>query len=350
MVMGEMASASSPKDPAPQHAERCDVVNGDASDTAFTIGPMSFLAHAWPTAWAHYWRPGAQALEGADHTIVRPADALAKGPGSGAASIVVVHGGMGISAPAKPGRFSGGIALAEPNASHPGAGEPARPADPLRAWASDDDRWMIEQRPVFSATFDTAQRRLTICADDDTAPHLSLGNALRVLTSALLPIEHDGLMLHASSGILADQGIVFAGISTAGKSTMAAGFVDTCYLTDDVTLLANVTKAPMLVATPFHGALGRRGVARAAPLRALCILGDKVTHTRIERLTPHAAVVHIIRHVARFFPERTLTGHLLDLVTQLVHTVPVRLVHRSLADPSDDIVRAVLRDVRGSAG
>ena len=295
-------------EPAPSMAQRVET-SGAPFVNAFGIGPLRFSAADWPTAWTHFW---------ALHAIP---------PEGSAASIDVVYVPVGADELEVPGALL---------------------TEAIRASGSDGLQWTIAMNRVFSAAFDVDARRLTIRAAADTAAQMALGNSLRVLTSALLPLQHDGLMVHASSGILQGQGIAFAGISTAGKSTMAEGFKDTSYLTDDVTLLGTISSAPRLLASPFYGALGRRGEVRSAPLRALCVLGDKVDTTRIERLLGAAAVSQVIRHVARFFPERTLTARLLDLVMMLVHTVPVLLVHRSLADKSDDLVRAVLRDV-GSA-
>lgn len=176
-------------------------------------------------------------------------------------------------------------------------------------------------------------------------PMLTLGNPLRGLVATWLPTRWDGLMLHGCSGILDEEGVVIAGVSTAGKTTLALGFSDVTYLGDDVALVVHASTAPTLTASPFFGSAGVQGADRSAPLRAVAVLVGKVIDgpSTYLRVPPARAALELLRHVASFTKDRALVQRLLDVTGALVQRVPVVLVQRSLADASDDVVRSVLR-------
>lgn len=276
----------------------------------FAIGPLHFRAREWPIAWSRYWAPYVTPGSATALTI----DVVASDP----------SGQLEVFLPAGADAVHG-----------------------IRASGSDGSRWTIGIDRVFAAAYDIADRRLTIHSNDDTAPHMALGTSLRVLTSALLPVEHEGLMMFASSRIIGDNGIAFAGMSSAEKSSFGEGALDSSAVTTEITLLGSVSSTPTLLAAPFHGALGGRGEVGSVPLRALCIRGDKLGPMGVERMQGSAAAAGVVQHAARFFPERPLAVRLLDLIMKLVRTVPVFQVHRSLADQGDDVLRAALHSVLG---
>lgn len=209
--------------------------------------------------------------------------------------------------------------------------------------------WELRGRGQFLARYDEDNRRMDLhLASNDEDPVLVLGNVLRGLTATMLPTRHDGLMIHACAGIRDGAGVLVAGVSTAGKSTLALGFERTEYLSDDVALVSGIHGAPMLEPSPFFGAAGRRGPELRAPLRAIGILVDKVLGP-VERSSyqcvPRArAAAELLRHVARFTSDRQLSDRLLELTVALAERVQVVLVKRSLQDRSDDVVATILRE------
>ncbi|MCC7070210.1 MAG: hypothetical protein IT383_02740 [Deltaproteobacteria bacterium] len=207
--------------------------------------------------------------------------------------------------------------------------------------------WELLGLGLFVARYDEAKSRMDMrIASDDDDPGLVLGNALRGLAATALPARHDGLMIHACAGIHDGAGVLVAGISTAGKSTLALGFERTVYLSDDVALVSAIHEAPTLEPSPFFGAAGRRGPELQAPLRAIGVLVDKVLDPEAPssfECVPHArAAAELLRHVARFSSDRELSDRLLALTVALTERVPVVLVKRSLRDPSDEVVRSIL--------
>lgn len=209
--------------------------------------------------------------------------------------------------------------------------------------------WELRGRGHFLARYDEANRRMDLrLASNDEDPVLVLGNALRGLTATMLPTRHDGLMIHACAGIRDGAGLLVAGVSTAGKSTLALGFERTEYLTDDVALVSGIHGAPMLEPSPFFGSAGRRGPDLRAPLRAIGILVDKVldpsARSSYQRVPRARGAAELLRHVARFTSDRQLSDRLLELTVALAERVPVVLVKRSLQDRSDDVVATILRE------
>lgn len=180
-------------------------------------------------------------------------------------------------------------------------------------------------------------------------PQITLNNALRIWTSISLPTERDGLMLHAASCILEERGVVIAGVSGAGKSTFANGLKEATYLTDDITLVDRLSTEPRLLATPFHGSLGRVGADEEADLKVVGILSQSPDKTRIRRLKPAEAATSLLRHVVAFSSDKRLTGPILDRVASLVQNVPVFDIARSLDDSSDEVCKKLLAAAEANA-
>jgi hypothetical protein len=210
--------------------------------------------------------------------------------------------------------------------------------------------WRVLSPGMFAAELDLHARHYIVrSGDPDIEPELALKNPLRALLATLMPLEHNGLMIHACAGILNDAGVLVAGVSTAGKTTLALGFRDTTYLTDDVTLvgrLSSTAPQPQLLASPFFGGAGVRGVDATAPLRAIGILVgkelDPQKRSSFERVRSAQGCAALLRHVARFTKDRELSGLLIDQAAHLVEHVPVVLIRRSLLDTSDLVVAQVL--------
>lgn len=210
-------------------------------------------------------------------------------------------------------------------------------------------QWEFRGRGQFLARYDEDAGCVKVrLRTPDEDPALVLGNVLRGVVATSLPNHCDGLMIHACAGICDGKGIIAAGVSTAGKSTMALGFERTQYLSDDVALVTGVNAEPTLAPSPFFGVAGRRGADVSAPLRAIGILVGKVrepeTRSSFERVAQARAAAELVRHVARFSTDRELTGRLFDLTIALTERVPVVLVRRSLRDASDDVVRGIIAE------
>ncbi len=187
---------------------------------------------------------------------------------------------------------------------------------------------------------------LRLIAASSTSPRMTLGNGLRLFLSSWLPYRLGGLMFHAAAGILDGRGMLFPGISTAGKSTIANGFAATTYLSDDIAIVDGLPTTARLVGTPFFGVNGRRGSPERAPLAAVGILSGRSTMgTSIERLAPARAAQALLRHVVSFTRDPALLDATLARTTALAMSVPVFSVKRDLADDSDTVVVRLLEAI-----
>jgi hypothetical protein len=189
---------------------------------------------------------------------------------------------------------------------------------------------------------DTHRLDVNVLAHADHA-HITLGNALRAAASVAMPLCFDGLMLHSSSVVLDDEGLVFAGLSTAGKTTMALGFVEGQFLSDDISLVMHLSTKPTLVESPFFGSAGRRGFALNAPLRGLALLGKDPQETRIGTIGRASAAVELMRHVVCFSEDGAVGAAIMARVDALTQGVAIRRLWRFLDEPSDSVGRKLLR-------
>jgi hypothetical protein len=203
--------------------------------------------------------------------------------------------------------------------------------------------WTVFHERVFSAHYQQNLERIDLevkCNQNE--PRLILDNVLRGVVSAMLPLRFNGLMLHASSGLLNDEGIFFAGLSTAGKTTMAEGMQKAKFLSDDISLVRNLSTAPELMASPFFGALGRRGADEDGPLRAVALLEKDEKETRITPVGKQQACIELMRHVVCFAHDAKLKDAIFSRVLELVERVPVFRVARFIETPSDEICQQLL--------
>jgi hypothetical protein len=214
------------------------------------------------------------------------------------------------------------------------------------AGSGSDGTWSFYKPGYFSAVLDAKGGRLFIQVAEDMEhePRLTLENALRATASLLLPLHADGLMWHGASGIFQGQGLLFPGISTAGKTTLGLGFRDVTYLSDDVSLVDQCGDTPRLLPSPFFGIAGKKGAREVAPLAAICVLTEKAKKppTRIEKIPVRQAPQFLMRHVVCWSPEPEVQGALLDRVIALATRIPIFSVSRHLSTSSDALFAQVL--------
>ena len=184
--------------------------------------------------------------------------------------------------------------------------------------ACSDSCWQFT-RNDFHAVFDTRTRRGTL----NFAPNpYSVDTLLRVLHSILLA-RTGGLLLHASSAIRHGHGLLFSGISGAGKTTIARlAPPDVRLLTDEVSYLRREGSSFRVFGTPFSGELGIQGENVSAPVRALYLIEHGVAN-HIERVPEVEAVRRLMRNTLFFAHEKCLVGEVFSTVCDLARHVPV---------------------------
>ncbi len=218
-----------------------------------------------------------------------------------------------------------------------------KPVDRVNAFF--DERGLrVEVDGVLRATWALDASPVVINIDEDfSLPHVTLGNVLRAAVATWLPVQGDGLMMHASSAILDGRGALFAGVSTAGKTTLALGLERGRFLSDDITLVERLATAPRLIPSPFFGSAGRRGHELDGPLVAVGLLAKSAdSETRLERLGRTAALKELLRHVVAFSHDKTFSEATLARLLALVEQVPVFRIARSLETPADEVMARLL--------
>lgn len=272
------------------------------NEATFDVGAVQLVADSWPADWLTYARESYFPGSGGDRPLRVRYEAL--------------------SSPAKP-----------------------EAAPQTRAMLEATGRLSFCKGPDLRGTFDEGANLLEVWATrEGSPPRLSLENALRLLLSTWLPYRWGGLMLHASAGVLEGKGVAFAGLSTAGKSTLATGFEETTYLSDDITLLDDLAESPRLIGAPFFGVSGWRGAQTVAPLAALGVLSHGGEQTSVRRLSQGEAAEALLRHVVCFSEDPAVLAAVLARIGELSAAVPVFEVARSLNDSADEVVRRLLEE------
>jgi hypothetical protein len=175
------------------------------------------------------------------------------------------------------------------------------------------------QRGDFRATWDARARRGHIrqCPN----PY-SIDTVLRI-THSLVLAEEGGFLVHAASAIRGRRAFLFAGISGAGKTTMARlAPSDATVLTDEISYVRRIGNGYTAYGTPFAGELARVGANTSAPLETLYLLVQG-PENRIKSVTKIDAARTLMRHILFFAEEKEMVARVFDSVLEFVSRVEV---------------------------
>jgi hypothetical protein len=199
------------------------------------------------------------------------------------------------------------------------AGEPS---DADAQVSRDGAVWRF-RRGDFRATWDARARRGRIrqCPN----PY-SIDTVLRI-THSLILADEGGFLVHAASAIRGGAAYLFAGVSGAGKTTMARlAPPDAVVLTDEISYVRRIGGSYRAYGTPFAGELARSGVNTSAPVASLFLL-EQGPENRIEPVAQIDAARALMRHILFFAQEEEMVARVFDAVLEFVCNVDVsRLV------------------------
>ena len=197
-------------------------------------------------------------------------------------------------------------------------------------------RWVME-RSDHRAEWDPQSHRGWV---RQSANPYAIDGVLRMLHSLILARE-GGFLVHAASAVRNGRVFVFAGVSGAGKTTLARlAPPDVTLLTDEISYVREARSQKVLdpkseiqnpksyeaFGTPFAGELARIGQKVRAPLQTLFLL-KQGAENRIEPLSEGQAARELLRHVLFFARDEELVGMVFETVCDFVTRVPVsRLV------------------------
>ena len=179
-------------------------------------------------------------------------------------------------------------------------------------------RWLIERNDL-RAEWDAAER---CCRILQSLNPYSIDTVLRIVHTLILARE-GGLLVHAASAVRNGKAFVFAGVSGAGKTTIASlAPADVMLLTDEISYLRRKDHGFFAYGTPFAGELAKSGENIQAPQAALYFL-HKGPENAIERMRASEALRRLLRNVLFFAHDPELVDLVFETAYELVRRVPV---------------------------
>ncbi len=179
--------------------------------------------------------------------------------------------------------------------------------------------WCL-QRGDFRAEWDPLTRRGWIRQSPN--PY-SLDTVLRIVHTLILARE-GGMLMHSSSAVRNGRAYLFAGVSGAGKTTMARlAPPDVHVLTDEMSYLRLENGGYFAYGTPFAGDLARPGENLRAPLAGIYLLAQG-SENRIDAIPAAEAVRGLLANILFFAQDRQLVQAIFASAIDLAERVPVR--------------------------
>jgi hypothetical protein len=150
----------------------------------------------------------------------------------------------------------------------------------------------------------------------------SIDAVLRILHSLLL-VKQGGFLLHAASAIRNGKAFLFAGVSGAGKTTIARlAPEDATLLTDEISYVRKPGNVYAACGTPFTGELQKLGENISAPIATLYLLA-KGPANRIEPVPAAEAARALLTNILFFAKDQEMIGALLQSACEFVGRIPV---------------------------
>jgi hypothetical protein len=129
--------------------------------------------------------------------------------------------------------------------------------------------------------------------------------------------------LHAASAIRNGKAFLFAGVSGAGKTTIARlAPEDATLLTDEISYVRKPGNVYAACGTPFTGELQKLGENISAPIAALYLLA-KGPANRIEPVPAAEAARALLTNILFFAKDQEMIGALLQSACEFVGRIPV---------------------------
>ena len=197
----------------------------------------------------------------------------------------------------------------------PGEGSPD---DDVRVYRS-NGQWRLE-RGDFRAEWDPAARHGRI---RQSANPYSIDSVLRIVHTLVLARE-GGFLLHAASAVRNGKAFVFAGVSGAGKTTLARlAPADADVLSDEISYIRKEAGSYYAYGTPFAGELARAGENLRAPLDTIYLLNQGAGN-HVSSMGKADAAHGILASVLFFAEDAELVRTVFLSALDLVERVPVR--------------------------
>jgi hypothetical protein len=182
----------------------------------------------------------------------------------------------------------------------------------------DSGPWYLD-RSDFHVEWDSSSANGRI---RQTATPYSIDAVLRIVHTLLLAKE-GGFLLHAASAVRNGRAFLFAGVSGAGKTTIASlAPKDAVLLTDEISYVRKEADGYSACGTPFTGELAKLGENIQAPIAALYLLA-KGPRNQIEPLGNAEAVRALLSSILFFAKDSELVQLVFHSACEFVTRVPV---------------------------
>lgn len=184
--------------------------------------------------------------------------------------------------------------------------------------------WRIERGSSFLAEWNSGTRQGWMFHEPNLSwVAYSIDAVLRTAHQVLLA-EEGGFLLHASSVVRNGRAFLFAGVSGAGKTTIAhLAPQDAILLTDEISYVKRHGNEYCAHGTPFTSSdCQRRGRNISAPIAAVYLLG-KGAENRFESVDRATAARALLRNVLLALPDSELANRLFESAIAFVSRVPV---------------------------
>lgn len=156
-----------------------------------------------------------------------------------------------------------------------------------------------------------------------TANPYSIDSVMRILHTLLLARE-SGFLLHASSASADGRAVLFAGVSGAGKTTMARlAPPSVTLLTDEVSYVRRLPDGYFAYGTPFVGELNTPGENLRVPVGVLYLLKQGPVN-QIETVPEQVAIRALLQSILFFARDPELVRLVFETATEFVRQVRVR--------------------------
>jgi hypothetical protein len=153
--------------------------------------------------------------------------------------------------------------------------------------------------------------------------NLCVDSILRIAT-AFIAVDKGGFLLHSAAIQSGQEAFVFAGMSGAGKSTVAkVSMEQKRVLTDEMTLVERREDGTYAVwGTPFWGEL-QMSVNETCPLRALLIL-DKADANAVVDIPFGERITRFMKIIMFFGKDKETFDKIINATTAFMEAVPVK--------------------------
>ena len=179
-------------------------------------------------------------------------------------------------------------------------------------------RWSLN-RGDFHAEWDSASKSGQI---RQSANPYSIDSILRIVHTLVLS-KQGGFLVHAASAVRNGRAFLFAGVSGAGKTTIARLAPENAtLLTDEISYVREQDGGYSAFGTPFTGELAKSGDNICAPIAALYLLA-KGPKNRIEPLAHAEAGRALLANILFFAKDADLVKLVFESACEFVGCVPV---------------------------